>query len=142
MNWLYSILIGTCFFIGGQLFLRKTFEGNSSLDYFNVSLWFSFTIGILSFFALAYEWYQEQLTMDNRIWNPILAGALFFIGFFFWIATISSKESLGMIRVAMAGFETVLLFLLSYLFFNDAITYKQMLGSVVILIGIGIATII
>ena len=30
MNWLYSILVGTCFFIGGQLFLRKTFEENVS----------------------------------------------------------------------------------------------------------------
>lgn len=141
MNWLYSILIGTCFFIGGQLYLRKTFEGSLNLDYFNVSLWFSFTIGILSFLVLAYEWHQEHLVLDNRIWNPMLAGVLFFIGFFFWIATISSKESLGMIRVAMAGFETVLLFLSSYLFFNDMIAYKQMIGSVVILFGIGIATI-
>ena len=142
MNWLYSILVGTCFFIGGQLFLRKTFEENVSMNSVNVTLLFSSAIGILSLILLGYRWSNSTITFDERIWNPILAGIMFFIGFFFWIATISSKESLGMIRVAMAGFETVLLFLLSYLFFSDVITYQQMIGSVIVLLGIAITAII
>lgn len=142
MNWLYSILVGTCFFIGGQLFLRKTFENKDSIDYFNTTLLFSSAIGILSLFVLGFQMYIGNVSIDSRIWNPILAGIMFFIGFFFWIATISSKESLGMIRVAMAGFETVLLFLLSYLFFSDVITYQQMIGSVIVLLGIAITAII
>lgn len=141
MNWLYTILIGTCFFIGAQLYLRKTFENNDSLGYFNVTLLFSSTIGILSLFVLSLQMYNGEVSFDSRIWNPIIAGIMFFIGFFFWISTISSKESLGMIRVAMAGFETVLLFLLSYLFFSDVITYQQMIGSVIVLLGIAITAI-
>ena len=142
MNWLYSILVGTCFFIGGQLFLRKTFENKDSIDYFNTTLLFSSAIGILSLLVLGFQMYIGKVSFDSRIWNPILAGIMFFIGFFFWIATISSKESLGMIRVAMAGFETVLLFLLSYLFFSDVITYQQMIGCVIVLLGIAITAII
>lgn len=142
MNWLYSILLGTCFFISGQLFLRKTFEENSPMSSVNVTLLFSSAIGVLSLTLLGYRWSNGAITFDERIWNPIFAGMLFFIGFFLWIATIGSKESLGMIRVAMAGFETILLFLLSYLFFNDIITAYQMIGSAIVLIGIAIATIL
>lgn len=140
MDWLYSILIGTIFFIIGQLFLRRTFESKNKIDYFNVSLLFSSAVGIFSLFLLLSQMYRKRITINENYWNPIIAGLMFFIGFFFWIYTISSKESLGLIRIAMAGFETIILFLLSYIFFNDIITVKHLIGSILVLLGIGIST--
>ena len=140
MNWLYSILIGTIFFIVGQLFLRRTFESKNKIDYFTVSLLFSSAVGIFSLFLLLSQMYRKRITINENYWNPIFAGLMFFIGFFFWIYTISSKKSLGLIRIAMAGFETIILFLLSYIFFNDIITVKHLIGSILVLLGIGIST--
>ena len=134
MNWLITILIGTLFFIAGQLCLRQSFEmKNSALQTF---LLFTTTIGIMSIPFLV----QGNLETKQEWKYPILAGIFFFAGFYFWIKTISSKESLGLIRVAMAGFETILLFGASYLFFSDKINLNQFLGSILILAGIALAT--
>lgn len=130
MNWIYIIIISTIFFILSQLCLRQSFELNSKpMHTFTL---FTMTIGILSLLLLS----QQLIDLKQNIKYPILAGGLFFIGLSFWITAISSKESLGSIRVVMAGFETILLFLLSYLLFSDMITRNQIIGSIFILIGI------
>lgn len=134
MNWLTTILIGTLFFIAGQICLRNSFEmKNTAMHTF---LLFTTTIGLMSIPFLI----QGNLEGKQDWKYPILAGIFFFAGNYFWIKTISSKESLGLIRVCMAGFETVLLFLSSYLFFADKITLYQFMGSILIVLGIGLAT--
>lgn len=138
MDWLYTIFIGTIFFILGQLFLRKSFDNENSP--IQVSLLFSSAIGIFSILTIIYMYNQKGINFNYDIINPILAGLVFFIGFFFWIQTISSKESLGLIRIAMAGFETIILFALSHLFFNDMITLKQLIGTIIILLGITVTS--
>jgi uncharacterized membrane protein len=138
MDWLYTIFIGTIFFILGQLFLRKSFDTENSP--IQVSLLFSSAIGIFSILTIIYMYNQKGINFNYDIINPILAGLVFFIGFFFWIQTISSKESLGLIRIAMAGFETIILFVLSHLFFNDMITLKQLIGTIIILLGITVTS--
>tara|TARA_B100001063_G_C16593954_1_gene467088 strand:- start:348 stop:755 length:408 start_codon:yes stop_codon:yes gene_type:complete len=134
MNWLVTIFIGTIFFIIGQICLRKSFELNNTI--LQTFLLFTCTIGIMSIPFFVYKPFEKP-----QSWLfPILAGIFFFMGNYFWIKTISSKESLGLIRIAMAGFETILLFFLSYLFFSDKITLYQFIGSLFILFGIGLAT--
>jgi drug/metabolite transporter (DMT)-like permease len=134
MDWIYSIFIATIFFIAGQLCLRKSFElSNTVLHTF---ILFTMTIGIMSFPFLFKDGLQKK---QNYIF-PILAGIFFYAGNYFWINTINTKQSLGLIRIAMAGFETMLLFIVSYLFFADKITLLQFIGSLFILTGIAIAT--
>ena len=134
MNWLISIIIGTLFFIAGQICLRNSFEIKNTP--FQTFLLFTTTIGIMSIPFLI----QNKLESKQDWKYPILAGIFFFAGNYFWIKSISSKESLGLIRVAMAGIETILLFGSGYLFFSDKITMYQFLGSILIILGIGIAT--
>lgn len=134
MNWVISIFIGTMFFVMGQICLRKSFELDNTL--LQTFLLFTGTIGIMTIPFL----FQHSLEKKQNWLFPILAGLFFFIGNFFWIKTISSKESLGLIRVAMAGFETILLFFVSYLFFSDKITLYQFIGSLFILLGIALAS--
>lgn len=136
MDWIYSIFIATIFFIGGQLCLRKSFELNNTV--LHTFILFTMTIGIMSFPFLFKD--GDGLQKKQNYIYPILAGMLFFTGKYFWLNTINMKVSLGLIRIAMAGFETMLLFISSYLFFADKITLLQFIGSLFILTGIAIAT--
>ena len=144
--WLNTIFIATIFFILGQIFLRKSFEYNTDKDMFLIiTILFSLSIGIMSVLTTLFLLYSKKLNSINIINNmsirySIIAGVLFFLGFIYWIRTIGTKESLGMIRVTMAGFETILLYLVSYMFFNDIITIKQFIGSILILLGIFVST--
>lgn len=134
-NWIYSICIGTLFFVSGQIFLRKSFT--SSDDYIQTLLYFTLAISIMTLVGFLFQGDKttlHQLT-DQRI-NAFIAGILFFIGFIFWIYTISTKNSLGIIRTFMAGFETLVLFGVGYLFFHEKITLLQSFGVLSILLGI------
>ena len=114
----------------GQICLRKSFELNNTI--LQTFLLFTSTIGVFTIPFL----FKNNLEKSQNWVFPILAGIFFFIGNYFWIKTISSKESLGLIRVAMAGLETILLFFLSYLVFSDKISLYQFTGSLFILLGI------
>ena len=135
MDWIYSIFIATIFFIAGQLCLRKSFElSNTVLHTF---ILFTMTIGIMSFPFL----FKDGLQKKQNLYFSYFSWYFFFTQeIIFWINTINTKQSLGLIRIAMAGFETMLLFIVSYLFFADKITLLQFIGSLFILTGIAIAT--
>ena len=111
MSWHFHIVISTIFFILSQLCLRQSFELKSSpMHTFTL---FTMTIGIFSLVTLS----QQHINLEYDIKYSVAAGSLFFFGLLLWIHAISSKESLGYIRIIMAGLETALLFVLSYLFF-------------------------
>lgn len=138
MNKILIIFIATIFFIIGQIFYRKSFEVNNTFIYtFLVSTLF---FGIFSLILIIYDNKLLINTKQNKIY-PILGSLMFFIGTYFWFKVISMKISLGIIRIYMAAFETILLFILSYLFFNDKITKLQFIGAIIILIGIYITSI-
>ena len=56
------------------------------------------------------------------------------IGFIFYSDTVITK--LGIIRTFMAGFETIILFGVGYLIFNEKINRTQSIGVLSILLGI------
>jgi multidrug transporter EmrE-like cation transporter len=46
------------------------------------------------------------------------------------------KTKLGIIRTFMAGFETIILFGVGYMIFNEKIDTSQLIGVISILLGI------
>lgn len=133
MDWTLSIIIGTLFFVGGQACLRKTFEKNDT--YLISTLFFTMTIGLCS--LIAYIFLKHNIKIDNnQLYYASCAGILFFIGFFFWIYSISSKAELGNIRVFMAGFEMLVLYTVGYLLFNEKINMIQGIGALLTIFGI------
>ena len=136
-NWIISILVGVLFFVSGQVYLRKSFDTDS--NYFTTAIIFSLAIGATSLVLLFLSQLHspELLVYNNsKLINAAMAGLLFFIGNLFWIYSISTKKSLGNIRVIMAGFETFMLFLVGYFYFNEIINSKQLMGALLILFGI------
>jgi drug/metabolite transporter (DMT)-like permease len=136
-KWIISILVGVLFFVSGQVYLRKSFDTDS--NYFTTAIIFSLAIGATSLVLLFLsQLHSPELLMYNnsKLLNAAMAGLLFFIGNLFWIYSISTKKSLGNIRVIMAGFETFMLFLVGYFYFNEIINSKQLMGALLILFGI------
>jgi drug/metabolite transporter (DMT)-like permease len=136
-KWIISILVGVLFFVSGQVYLRKSFDTDS--NFFTTAIIFSLAIGATSLVLLFLsQLHSPELLIYNnsKLINAAMAGLLFFIGNLFWIYSISTKKSLGNIRVIMAGFETFMLFLVGYFYFNDIINSKQLMGALLILFGI------
>jgi|TARA_B110000285_G_scaffold197025_1_gene228375 drug/metabolite transporter (DMT)-like permease len=136
-KWIISILVGVLFFVSGQVYLRKSFDTDS--NYFTTAIIFSLAIGATSLVLLFLsQLHSPELLIYNnsKLINAAMAGLLFFIGNLFWIYSISTKKSLGNIRVIMAGFETFMLFLVGYFYFNEIINSKQLMGALLILFGI------
>lgn len=135
-----SILIGTIFFVFGQVFLRKSFEKGAL--FLDTWLLFSLSIGICAFLFLCGRFFFydqlpfEPLVFDPLVFDPLVAGLFFFFGNAFWIYSISTKNPIGNIRTIMAGFEMLLLFGAGYLFFHDSIHYIQFIGVLFTLLGI------
>lgn len=133
MDWSLSIIIGTFFFVGGQACLRKSFEKTDT--YVITTLFFTLAIGLCS--LIAYIILNKDIKFEgNQPYYALTAGILFFIGFFFWIYSISSKAELGNIRVFMAGFEMLVLYAVGYLVFNEKINMTQGLGALLTMLGI------
>jgi drug/metabolite transporter (DMT)-like permease len=144
--WIWSVFIGTVFFVGGQICLRKSFETRTVMNHLPslyTTACFSIIIGILGAILLMSLSIHDPISTKQFFSNsvrsglPFLAGALFFIGFGFWIYSISSQNPLGMIRILMAGWEMLLLLLVGILIFKDKLHWTQLLGSLLIFSGIG-----
>ena len=137
-----TIVVGTILFVFGQYFLRIAVNKKDTF----IQTWIIFTFimgvtGLISGLVLNYVPYiksKNMLNFENKemILYATFAGLVFAFGNFFWIYTISTKESLGGIRVIMAGVETFLLFLLGYLLFSEKFTFTKLIGILLILMGI------
>ena len=135
MNSIYSIFIGTCFFVMGQVFLKKTF--NNDKDFIMTNIYFSLGITLAALITFIILNINYKLSYNKpKLSNAIIAGILFFLGNMCWIYSISTGDPLGNIRVIMAGFETILLFIVGYLIFYNKINMYQGLGFIIILTGI------
>jgi len=137
--WIWSIVIGTVFFVLGQTFLRFAFQVKPKLN--NTSLYaislFSITMGIFGLILLGILRWKTNETMNRKyIYNIVFAGTFFFIGNAFWLYSIASEKPLGIIRIVMAGWELLLLFAVGVLILNDKIKTAQIIGSILIFIGL------
>ena len=133
-NWEYSICIGTVFFVASQVFLKKSFDFSD--DYIRTLLYFTLAITIMT--IIGFIIYSDTVItkIDNQHYSAFIAGIFFFIGLILWIYSISMKTKLGIIRTFMAGFETIILFGVGYLIFNEKINRTQSIGVLSILLGI------
>lgn len=132
-NWIIYLSIGILFFVIGQIFLK--YDKDESLL---TTAYFSITIGVSGLILLLYELSKEK--MKNKklsiSYYGVLAGLLFFLGQYFWILSIKKGPSLSIIRIFMAGGETLLLLLAGYLLFKEKLTIRVISGMILILFGL------
>lgn len=145
--WVISVFIGTIFFVCGQVYLKSAFDSKIT-EYFSslyVACCFSIMIGIAGTILLLFLYYRDPLFFDlksldflHNSKSAIIAGIFFFFGNLFWIYSISTKHQLGMIRILMAGWEMLLLFLVGIFIFNEKFTFLQIFGCIMIFSGLSL----
>lgn len=127
--WMIYIFIATIFFVLGQFILK--FDSNEAIL---TVCYFSISMGLTGLFCLMYLYKQNKKIIS---YYGILAGILFFFGNFLWILSIKNAPSLSLIRVIMAGGETLLLIIGGYLIFKEQIfSFYNMFGIGLILSGV------
>ena len=143
---IYSIFCGTILFVIGQYFLRKSF--NNDNDYTATWLIFTLTFGLIACIVILGLYIIDKQYIINTLSNEkrpkllcAIAAAFFFVfGNIFWIYSISTRNSIGGIRTIMAGFETMLLFLLGFIAFYEKFDIYKIIGIIMILGGIYVLT--
>ena len=126
-SWIYFTLIATLFFVIGQVSLK--FDKNEAIL---ICCYFSISMGIIGLLTLMYLYKKEGKSVFS--YYGIIAGIFFFFGNLLWILSIKSAPSLSLIRVIMAGGETLLLLIAGYLIFKEKIlSLKNILGILLIL---------
>ena len=129
-NWILYTLIAILFFVIGQVSLK--YDKNEAII---VCCYFSISMGIIGLLTLIYL-YQKK-GKNAMSYYGIIAGIFFFFGNFLWILSIKTAPSLSLIRIVMAGGETLLLLITGYLIFREKImTLRNMLGILLILSGV------
>lgn len=132
-KWTIFIFISIIFFVLGQTFLKyDPNDGIVSACYFTISM------GITGFLVLLYILQNNKNVLNNEIMFSLLAGIVFFFGNMFWIFSIKSAPSLSTIRTIMAGGETLLLLLVGFIIFKQTLTIQDVIGMILILLGVNI----
>ena len=133
--WIMYIIIATLFFVLGQFILK--FDSNKAIL---TVCYFSISMGLTGFFCLLYLYKQNKKVIS---YYGIIAGVLFFVGNFLWILSIKNAPSLALIRVIMAGGETLLLLIGGYLIFKEQIfSFNNIIGILLILSGVFLISIV
>jgi drug/metabolite transporter (DMT)-like permease len=130
MNWSHYVLFSVLFFVIGQVFLK--FDKNNAVI---ACCYFTISMGIVGLLTLLYL-YQNEGAISISYYG-LMAGVVFFFGNLLWIMSIKNAPSLSLIRVLMAGGETLLLLLAGYLVFKErGLSLSNIIGIILILSGV------
>ena len=120
----------------GRLLLKTT-----NVNSYETFLLWVIPMGVYSFIELynlnTFDTFKNKLVQNPLI---ILSGILFLIGNYFFINAIVKTDKLSLMRTYMFGLEVSLLLFLYWLFYGKAVTICEILGIVVIFLGIYITT--
>jgi multidrug transporter EmrE-like cation transporter len=130
-NWIIYIWIAIVFFVMGQICLKY-----DKLDALTSCCYFTIAMGMVGLLTLGYKYIKERKREGPSMY-AIIAGILFFFGNMLWIFSIKSAPSLSLIRIMMAGGETLLLLFASYIVFKEKIiSLVNAVGIALILAGV------
>ena len=130
-SWIFFVLLSVIFFVFGQVCLK--YDKNDSIK---SCCYFTISMGIVGAIVLMFINKMKKNKNNKVAIYSIIAGVLFFFGNLFWIYSIKSSPSLALVRVFMAGGETILLLFAGYLFFKQYINVKSLIGILLILSGV------
>lgn len=130
MDWKHYVLFSVLFFVIGQVFLK--YDKNDAVV---ACCYFTISMGIVGLLTLMYLYQNTGGTTIS--YYGLMAGVVFFFGNLLWIMSIKNAPSLSLIRVLMAGGETLLLILAGYLVFQEnALSLSNIIGIILILSGV------
>lgn len=115
MQSLYIGLAAICF-VAGLTLLKLT-----PADSVTSAIWFMIFMGITAACIGVYN----GVSTHNNILLPAIAGILFCFGNILLIHALQRSKNIGLVRVLMAGFEIILLLLVSLVVFKQSTSIQS-----------------
>ena len=135
MDLLISIFFVAFFYSIAQIYARICL--NSKVDYKIVNTYYLLIcgfIGLISFCVLRMN--NVNTDINGEFSSLFLTSAFFIIGTIFLFYSISKKVNIGILNTIRTALQIILTVLLGYLYFNEKITLMQIIGIILIIVGI------
>ena len=130
-QWILYIWVSIIFFVLGQICLK--YDKASALT---TCCYFTIAMGVIGLLTLGFLYMKERKRQPISGF-AIIAGIFFFFGNLLWILSIKTAPNLSLIRIVMAGGETLLLLIAGYLLFREKImNVYNALGVALIMSGV------
>ena len=136
-DWLLPILAVSFFYSLGQVYIRSC--NLLSVDYRSLIVYYYLINGIFGIFLYLYFTHYETVSLEvtlNTFTTIFMAVFLFAVGTIFLIYSIYCKANLGILNTVRTSTQVILTLLLGYIYFNEQLTNYQLIGSILIIIGI------
>ena len=132
--YLLFLFLSGLFISSGLVFLKL-----DKYDSITSCCFFSIAMGLTGLIILLFKYFKNS-KIDTCKYS-FIGGILYFFANLFLIMAIKIGPSLPIVRILLFSFETVLLFILSYLIFNNKkISLKLFLGITLVIFGICLIT--
>lgn len=131
MAWTALAIIATILFISGQTLLKK-----SELNPLETASVFLIAMGFIAFLGLVIMQFNGNINIAKgrkikTIIPAILAGGVFYVGNVLLIKALKEADNIALVRILMAGIETMLLLVVALVIFGQKTTKTQILLTVI-----------
>ena len=135
MNWLLGV-VGVAFFYSmAQIYTRICL--NSKIDYRVLVAYYLLICGLFGILMMSYLYIDNKnIEINGKLLTIILTTILFAIGTIFLFYSISMKIELGIMNIVRVALQIILTMVLGYIYFNEQLTNYQLIGSILIIVGI------
>lgn len=131
MAWTALATIAAILFISGQTLLKK-----SGLNPLETASVFLIAMGVIAFLGMVIMQLNGNINIAkgrkiNTMIPAILAGGAFYIGNVLLIKALKEADNIALVRILMAGIETMLLLIIALVIFGQKTTKTQILLTVI-----------
>ena len=135
MNWVASVFIVSIFYSFAQIYTKYCSSNNIDLQMF--LMYFFLIYGVIGLFFLGnLYWKKKNLALEKNIPHIVVTSALFALGTIFLIYSIYKQVNIGILNTVRTSFQIIVTLILGYYYLNETITYTQLLGVVLCILGI------
>jgi drug/metabolite transporter (DMT)-like permease len=128
--WIPFAVASTVLNVAGQLLIKKS--GGTPMQ---ITCGIAVSAGVLGLLGLLFMHNSSDLHINIDICS-ILTGICFFSANLFWIYAIQRSTNISLVRAIMGAVEITLLAVLAYFIYHQTLTIKQIIGLVLVMIGV------
>ena len=135
MDWLFGVFGVAFFYSLAQIYTRKCL--NSKIDYRVLVAYYLLICGLFGILMMSYLYTDNRnIEINGKLLIIILTTILFVIGTIFLFYSMSRKIELGIMNMVRIALQIILTMILGYIYFNEQLTNYQIIGSILIIVGI------
>lgn len=135
MNWLFGVIGVALFYSLAQIYARTCL--NSKIDFKVLMVYYLLICGFFGLLLFSYLYaHNAKIEINGELRTILLTTILFIIGTMFLFYSISTKIELGVMNTVRTALQIMLTTLFGYLYFNEQLSFIQLVGSILVILGI------